>query len=125
MGLTKTVPSFREDIKQFSYGAALLILVMPLILEIVSFSGYKGLSGNLYFHWLPFAWGVWRVIVYRISLSDGVSGFILGIMEVFYGVFVIQIPQQLGWPVPVVLIGIPLLYALVWHLFFSWLKNGS
>lgn len=116
-----------EYLRAFIAGTVFPTCLIPILNFLTSQVGRSGFSQITLVHWLPIIWGVWNVL-YLYAANNKMlpkdaniswlgAGALLGLILAVVGIFWIDLPSIMGfgnyryWP----LIGVPILYALVWR----------
>lgn len=110
------------------FGAGIIFpsIVVPFLILIFYILGKKELISILFLHFLPILWGIWNVLYFTVfhkilprneTLRYLITGGVLGLLIALFGVFILHLPNVLGFPKSFtywpLLIG-PVLYAIVW-----------
>jgi hypothetical protein len=110
-------------VRAFISGLIIPSIFIPFALTLLTFLGHKEVVDILIIHWIPIAWGLWNVFYFngfQNSLPNNewvrlfLTGAILGLIIAFIGVYVIGLPAIVGIPIYIPLVGMPLIYGIIW-----------
>ncbi len=113
-------------VKIFIAGIAFPSTILPFFLLIAGFLGKTQIYPIPLLHFIPIIWGVWNILYFssfskiipgNSTIKLLITGAVLGLLVATYGVFVVDIPQLVGFSKSLTyfpLIAVPLIYALFW-----------
>lgn len=120
--------------RAFIAGTVLPTIVLPIVLLTAIYNGKSELLDVPIVHFIPVIWGIWNLLYFAICknfLPGGVigryiiSGGLLGLILAFYAVFIVGLPEILGFGeyqyYPLVVA--PIVYAIVWLVIVKPLNN--
>jgi hypothetical protein len=120
--------------RAFIAGTVFPTIFLPVILIIAMYNGKSQLLEVPVVHFIPIIWGIWNLLYFLICkefLPGGVigkyilTGGSLGLILALYGVFVVDVPDLLGFGEYLYypLIFVPIGYAIVWVIVVKPLNN--
>jgi hypothetical protein len=115
-------------LKAFVSGMILPSFLVPFVLVFFAlFLQRKDILGVLFIHIIPLFWGIWNVLYFalfrRIFTGNEntkllMTGGLLGLIVAIIGVFWLHLPSLLGltgYEKYFPLIGVPIVYAILWR----------
>ena len=115
-----------NHLRAFIAGIAFPSVILPIFLCFAVFFQREELLSVVFVHIIPLIWGVWNVLYFAVCKEKLpgdentkllITGATLGVVVALIGVFCVGIPSIIGLTgnaeyLP--LIGVPIVYALLW-----------
>lgn len=116
-----------NHLRAFIAGIVLPSIVLPLLLCLALTIGKPQILSLPFLHFIPLIWGVWNILYFAFfkdffpkdkNQRLMLTGAILGLLIVIYGIFWLNIPAIIGLSPSLhylpLIVG-PLLYAILWR----------